>query len=86
MKGFVFGSQKKRAARFEFKPVNTSTSALTKEQCSKILTDYRERKGLTQERLAAELKISLRALQSWEQQRSLPSYDKHSKVLELETK
>lgn len=45
---------------------------VTRKKFAKILKEYRERRGFTQEEAAAKLGVSVRTLQNWEIARNMP--------------
>ncbi|MBU3666793.1 MAG: helix-turn-helix transcriptional regulator [Chthoniobacterales bacterium] len=45
---------------------------MTRKKFSKLLKDYRERRGFTQEDAAKHLGVSVRTLQNWEIARNMP--------------
>ncbi|MHC1765900.1 MAG: helix-turn-helix domain-containing protein [Verrucomicrobiia bacterium] len=47
-------------------------SKRSKAEFAKLLKDWRERRGFTQEQAAAKLGINLRTLQNWEIARNAP--------------
>jgi DNA-binding transcriptional regulator YiaG len=45
---------------------------MTRKKFAKLLKDYRERRGFTQEDAAKHLGVSVRTLQNWEIARNMP--------------
>lgn len=76
---FVFGRHARQTERF----TESSTKVTVKKDWPAVLNAYRSQHSLTQEQLARQLTVSLRALQSWEQGHRSPRSDVAARIDKL---